>query len=585
MYKVLLRLYNKHCRIFQKNKKGGLHMKKSKYSLLVASGLAASMFLGACSGGSSTNNNSSKDTKSTAGQLADKQVINVLESAEIPTLDSVMNQDVLGSEILSQVTTGLYRLDQTGTKAVPDAAIGMPTYNSDKTVLTIKLKKNLKWSNGDPLTAHDFVFAWQRGMDPKNASPYVPYMMDGKIKNAQDITDGKAPVSSLGIKAIDDYTLEIDLERPLPYIDSLLTFSAFYPQDQKYVEAQGADYAKDASHLVYSGPFTLKNWTGTSADQWTLQKNPDYWNAKNITLTQVNFNVVKDPQAAVNAYAAKQADITPRLASSAIISQYQGSKDLVQYLEPSMWWLKMNESNPALKNLNIRKAIALAIDKNQYVNNVLANGSIPANFEVPKQFAFNGGKDFRADTGTYLKTDKAQAKKLWEQGLKEIGQTSVSFNFVGQDTETAKKEEAFMKDQLEKTLPGLTVNIQSVPFKIRIDDEDKQNYDLLFAGWGPDYADPMTFLDLFLTGGEQNHMSYSDPKYDKLIKDAQTTLAAQPAQRWNALQQAEKILLQDDAALAPLYQRSVNLLVNPKVKGLQHNPYSDYSYEYIKVYK
>lgn len=560
-------------------------MKKSKFSLLVVSTLAASMFLGACSGGSSTNKDTSKNTKSTTAQLADKQVINVLETAEIPTLDSVMNQDVLGSEILSQVTSGLYRLDQTGTKAIPDDADGMPTFNSDKSVLTIKLKKNVKWSNGDPVTAHDYVYAWQRGIDPKTASPYVPYMMTDKIKNATEISEGKAPVSSLGVKAIDDYTLEIDLVRPLPYIDSLLTFSAFYPQNQKYVESQGADYAKDAAHLLYSGPFKLTKWDGTSADQWTLAKNADFWNAKNVTLQQVNFNVVKDPQAAVNAYEAKQADITGRLASSAIISQYQGSKDLVQFLEPSMWWLKMNENNPVLKNVNIRKAIALAVDKKQYVNNVLANGSIEANFIVPKQFAFNSGKDFRTGTGSYLKTNKTQAKKLWEKGLKEVGQTSITFTMVGQDTETAKKEDAFIKDQLEKTLPGLTVTIQSVPFKIRIDREDKQDYDLLHAGWGPDYADPMTFMDLFLTGGGQNHMSYSDPKYDKLIKDAQTTLAAKPDERWKALQQAEKILLEDDAALAPLYQRSVNLLVNPKVKGLQHNPYSDYSFEYIKVYK
>ena len=271
-------------------------MKKSKFSLLVVSTLAASMFLGACSGGSSTNKDTSKDNKSTAGQLADKQEINVLETAEIPTLDSVMNQDVLGSEILAQTTAGLYRLDQTGTKAIPDDAAGAPKFNADKTVLTISLKKNVKWSNGDPVTAKDYVFAWQRAIDPKTASPYGPYMMTDKIKNATAISEGKAPVSSLGVKAIDDYTLEITLERPLPYIDSLLTFTAFYPQNQKYVESQGADYAKDAAHLLYSGPFTLTKWDGTSSDQWVLEKNKDYWNAKNVTLQKASFNVVKDPQ-------------------------------------------------------------------------------------------------------------------------------------------------------------------------------------------------------------------------------------------------------------------------------------------------
>ncbi|MGZ4161163.1 MAG: peptide ABC transporter substrate-binding protein [Neobacillus sp.] len=563
-------------------------MKKSKLSLLLVLSLVLSMFLAACSGGGSKNQGT--DTGKTNGkdsgtaQLADKQEINVLETAEIPNMDSVMNEDVLGSEIVSQVNAGLYRLDQ-NQKVIPDVADGMPQFNADKTVLTIKLKKNVKWSNGDPVTSHDFVYAWQRAIDPKTAAPYGPYFMQDKIKNATEIVNGKAKAQDLGIKALDDYTLEIDLVRPLPYIESYLTFTLFYPQNQKYVQAQGANYAKDAAHLLYNGPFKMTKWDGTQADQWTLEKNADYWNAKDVTLNKINFNVVKDPQAAVNAFTTGQADITGRLASSAVISQYQGSKELLRFLEPSMWWLKMNENNPVLKNVNIRKAIALAVDRKSYVNNVLANGSVEANYLVPKEFTYNNGKDFRDGAGTYLKTDKEQAKKLWEQGLKEVGKTDVTFTFVGQDTETAKKEEAFIKDQLEKTLPGLSVNIQSVPFKIRIDREDKQDYDIIFSGWGPDYADPMTFMDLFLTGGGQNHMSFSDPKYDKLIKDAQTTLAAKPDERWKALQDAEKILLEDDAAFAPLYQRAVNILVNPKIKGLQHNPYSDYSFVWVKVYK
>ncbi|MCM3725669.1 peptide ABC transporter substrate-binding protein [Neobacillus cucumis] len=561
-------------------------MKKSKLSLLLVLSLVLSMFLAACSGGDKkdTSSSNSKNTGDSE-QLADSQEINVLESAEIPNMDSVMNEDVLGSEMVTQVTAGLYRLDQTGTKVIPDVADGEPQFNADKTVLTIKLKNNVKWSNGDPVTANDFVYSWRRAIDPKVASPYGPYFMMDKIKNATEIVNGKAKVEDLGVKAVDDYTLEVTLVRPLPYIESFLTFSLFYPQNQKYVESQGANYAKDADHLLYSGPFKMTKWDGPQATEWVMEKNADYWDAKNVTLTKINFNVSKDPQASVNAFSAGEADITPKLAQAAIISQYEGAEELVRYLEPSMWWLKMNEKNPALKNVNIRKAIALAIDKESLVKDVLANGSVAANYLVPKEFAFNNGKDFRDGAGSYLKTDKDEAKKLWEQGLKETGLKDVTFTFVGQDTETAKKEDAFIKDQLEKTLPGMKVNIQSVPFKIRIDREDKQDYDILHAGWGPDYADPMTFMDLFLTGGGQNHMSYGNPKYDKLIRDAQGPLAAKADERWKALQDAEKILLEDDAAFAPLYQRAVNLLVNPKVKGLQHNAYSDFSFQWVKVYK
>lgn len=543
------------------------------------------MFLAACSGSKTNSNGESKKNNASKDQLAAKQELNVLESAEIPTMDTVMNEDILGGTMQNAVNEGLYRLDP-NQKVIPAVADGMPKYNADKTVLTIKLKKDVKWSNGDPVTANDFVYSWQRAIDPKTASPYGPYFMEDKIKNATEITENKAKPADLGIKAIDSNTLEITLVRPLPYIESYLSFQLFYPQNQKFVEQQGKDYAKDANHLLYNGPFKMTKWDGPQATEWVLEKNDTYWDAKNVTLTKINFNVSKDPQASANAFQAGEADVTPKLAQPAIISQYQGSKELVRYLEPSLWWIKMNEKNPALKNVNIRKAIALSVDKKALVDNVLANGSIAADFLVPKEFTSLNGKDFRDGAGSYLKTNKEEAQKLWKQGLKEIGKTELTFTYVGQDTDTAKKTDAFVKDQLEKNLPGLKLNIESVPFKIRIAREDKQDYDLLFAGWGPDYADPMTFMDLWLTGGQQNHMDYGDSKYDALIKSAQSDLAAKPDKRWKALQDAEKILLEDDAAFAPIYQRASNLLVNPKVKGLAHHAFgTDFSYQWIKITK
>ncbi len=546
------------------------------------------MFLAACSGGDKeeTGKNEGKNNAGSEEQLADKQELNVLESAEIPTMDSVMGQDTLSFTTLNAVNEGLYRLDA-DQKVIPGVADGMPTYNDDKSVLTIKLKQDLKWSNGEPITAKDFVFAWQRAIDPKVAAPYGAYFMEGKIKNASEIVAGTAKLEDLGIVAKDDYTLEITLVRALPYIESYLTFPLFYPQNQKYFEEQGADYAKDAAHLLYNGPFKMTKWDGPTGTEWVLEKNADYWNAKETTLEKINFNVSKDPQASANAYTAGEADITPKLAQAAILSQFEGADDLLRYQEPSIWWLKMNEKNPALKNVNIRKAIALSVDKKALVDDVLANGSIAADFLVPKGFSFDtNNKDFRDTAGTYLSTDKEEAKKLWEQGLKETGLKEVSFTYVGQDTETSKVTDAFIKDQLEKNLPGLKITIEAVPFKIRIAREDAEDYDLLMGGWGPDYADPMTYMDLWVTGGGQNHMSYGNPEFDKLIKSANEELVATPDDRWKALQDAEKILLEDDAAIAPLYQRSVNILINPKVKGFAHHAFGpDYSYQWIKITK
>jgi oligopeptide transport system substrate-binding protein len=563
-------------------------VKKSKLSLLLVLSLVLSMFLAACTGGGDKNEGTDKNEgKNDAGseQLADEQVLNVLESAEIPSMDSVMSQDVLSFTMLNATNEGLYRLDA-DQKVIPGVAEAAPTYNDDKTVITIKLRQDTKWSNGDPVTAHDFVFAWQRAIDPKVAAPYGAYFMEGKIKNASEIVAGKAKLEDLGIKAVDDYTLEITLVRALPYIESYLTFPLFYPQNKKFVEAEGDKYASDASHILFNGPFKMTKWDGPTGTEWVLEKNADYVNAKDVTLEKINFNVSKDPQASANAFTAGEADITPKLAQAAILSQFEGDPALLRYQEPSIWWLKLNEKNPALKNVNIRKAIALSVDKKALTEDVLANGSIAADFLVPKGFSFLDGKDFRDTAGTYLSTNKEEAKKLWEQGLKETGLKEVSFTYVGQDTETSKVTDAFIKDQLEKNLPGLKITIEAVPFKIRIAREDAEDYDLLMGGWGPDYADPMTYMDLWVTDGGQNHMSYSNPEFDKLIKSASEELVAKPQERWKALQDAEKILLENDAAIAPLYQRSVNLLINPNVKGFAHHAFGpDYSYQWIKITK
>ncbi|AIM17430.1 peptide ABC transporter substrate-binding protein [Neobacillus sp.] len=556
-------------------------MKKSKLSLLLVLSLVLSMFLAACGGNKQEGTEKKEGSEETKEKLAAEQVLNVLESSEIPAMDSVLAEDTIGFTMIAATMEGLYRLDPEQ-KVIPGVADGMPEYNEDKTVLTIKLKKDVKWADGSPVTAHDFVYAWQRAINPDTASPYGPYFMEGKIKNASAIVKGEAKVEDLGIKALDDHTLEITLERPIPYIESYLTFPLFYPQNQKFVEAQGGNYAKTAANLLSNGPFKMTKWDGPTATEWVLEKNENYWNAKEVTLTKINFNVSKDPQASANAFTAGEADITPKLAQAAILSQYEGDPALLRYQEPSIFWIKMNQKNPALKNENIRRAIALSVDKQALVDDVLANGSIPANFVVPKGFTFFENKDFREDAGEYLKPNKEEAKKLWEKGLQELGVKEITLTYVGQDTETAKLTDAFVKDQLEKNLPGLKLNIEAVPFKIRIDRENNKDYDLLFGGWGPDYADPMTFMDLWLTGGSHNNMEYSNPEFDKMIKSANEDTDL--AKRWKTLQDAEKLLLEEDVALAPMYQRSVNLLINPKVKGFAHHAFGpDYSYQWIKI--
>ncbi|MBQ4815820.1 peptide ABC transporter substrate-binding protein [Bacillus pumilus] len=550
-------------------------MKKSKFSLLLVFLLVLTIFVSACSGKqSSDKGTASKDSK---------QEATILESQEMPAMDTIQASDTISFTTMNNVFEGLYRFNDKE-ELVPGMADGEPVANKDKTVYNIKLK-DAKWSNGDPVKAQDFVYAWQRALDPEQKSEYGPYMMVGKIKNADKVYNKKAKPDELGIKAVSDKELQITLEKPIPYFQSLLSFPTFYPVNEKFVKEQGDKYAKTAKNLVYNGPYELSSWDGPQATTWEYKKNEEYWDKKNVSMTKLTFKVSKDPQAAVNAFEAGEADITPKLSTPAIISQYEGDKRMKRLLEPTVFWLKMNQGNKSLKNENVRRAIATAIDKEAFVKDVLQNGSVAANYQIPKDFVHDeNGKDFRDGMPKYLETNKDEAKKLFEKGLKELGTSKVTLNYLGDDSETAKTIGAFIKDQLEKTLPGLDINIQSVPFATRIDRDKKEDYDLQMAGWGPDYLDPITFSDLFITGGGNNHMGYSNKKYDQLLKDASGKLAAKPEERWKALQEAEKVLLQDDAGLSPIYQRATNYLISNKVKGFViHKVGPEFSYKWMKI--
>ncbi|MGG4488784.1 peptide ABC transporter substrate-binding protein [Metabacillus idriensis] len=561
-------------------------MKKSKFSLLLVLSLVLSVFLTACYGGgnsgSSDGGDKEKDSKEETNVA---QELKVLESSEIPSMDSVLATDTISLTQLNNTNEGLYRIDE-NQEPVPAMAEGEPEANEDGTEYTIKLKEDAKWSNGEPVTANDFVFAWQRALNPDTGSEYGPYMMMGKIKNAEALFNGEVKPEELGVKAQDEKTLVVTLDKPIAFFKSLMAFPTFYPQNQKFVEEQAANFGKKSENLVFNGPFTIQGWEGPADTEWTLEKNAEYWDAKNVSLEKITFNVSKDPQAAANAFEAGEADVTPKLSTPAVIAQYESDDRLLRWLEPTIFWLKLNQKNEALANVNIRKAIAMAFNKEDLTNEILNNGSIPANYAVPKEFVTNPdtGEDFREANGDLLTYNVEEAKKLWAKGLEEIGQKEVKLVYLGGDTETSKTIDSYMKDQLQNNLEGLTIDVQSVPFSVRLDRDKTMDYDIQAAGWGPDYLDPISFSDLWITDGGNNKMAYSNEKYDKLLKDAQTTLANDPAKRFEALQQAEKVVLEEDAGIAPIYQRASNLLINKKVEGFTYHLVGpEYSYKWIKI--
>ncbi|MGA9224893.1 MAG: peptide ABC transporter substrate-binding protein [Mesobacillus sp.] len=563
-------------------------MKKSKFSLLLVLTLVFSLFLSACSGGKDAGKDEPKeDDSATPAETSDlPQELRMLDSSEIPTMDTVLAEGSTSFTYINNVGEGLYRLGQDH-KPVPALADGEPKISDDKTVYTFTLRDS-KWSNGEPVTAQDFVYAWQRAIDPKTASPYGPYMMGGKIKGAAEITElgaAKKPydLNTLGVKALDDKTLEVTLDKPVVYWADLFAFPTFYPQNQKFVEEKGEAFASNAENLLYNGPFKMTKWEGTDATEWVLEKNENYYNADQVKLEKITVNVVKDSNSAVNAFEAGETDMTGLL-SSDIVPQYEGDDRMLSWMEPTVFWIKMNQKNKALANVNIRKALAQGFNKEDLAASILNNGSVAANYFVPKDFVSLNGEDFREKNGDIVTFNAEEAKKAWEAGLKELGVDKLELRYLGGDTESAKKTDAYIKNQLETNLPGLTINLESVPFGVRLERDNAMDYDLQFAGWGPDYGNALSFTDLWITDGGSNRMAYSNPKYDQLIKDAQGKLATDEKAQWEAQQEAERIMLGEDFGLAPVYQRAANILLNPNVKGLAiYNYGPDYSFQWITI--
>lgn len=561
-------------------------MKKNKFFWLLSLMLVLSVFLAACGDDKDKDATPTKDDEDAgeAPAVEEAQVLNLIMGAEIPSMDSALAADSVGFDLLNNVAEGLYRLNQENV-AVPAIAAEEPTVSEDGLVYTFKIR-DAKWSNGSPVTAGDFEFAWKRAMNPATASEYGPYMMAGVIKNATAISEGKADFTELGVKAVDPTTLEVTLEKQVPYFLSLMSFGTFLPQNEAFVTEQGAAYATNSDTLISNGPFTLKAWDGTGLS-WQLVKNDQYWDAESVKLTEINYDVVKETATAVNLYTTGEKDRAGLSGEYAM--QYANDPDLFKEMETTLFYFKFNQLRngkaTALANVNIREAISKAYNKEDLVNVVLANGSVPANYLVPTEFAFDeNAADFRDINGDMSVFNVEEAKAAWAKGLSELGVTELTLEILGGDSDLAKKQDEYFKAQLEGNLEGLTITLKQVPFNVRLELDDTQDYDIESAGWGPDFQDPYTFINLFLTDGGNNHMGYSNAKYDELVNAAAGELAMDPAARWAAMAEAEKILLEEDFAIAPTYQRGTMSLVKPYVKGIvSHSFGGDYSYKWAYI--
>lgn len=491
--------------------------------------------------------------------------LNVHIDVEVASMDPQIATDGTSFEVIADTTDGLYELDADG-NPVPALAESVDK-SADGLTLTYHLR-DAKWSNGTPVTAKDFVFAWRRAVNPETASEYAFIVGIAGIKNADAVSSGEKPLEELGVTAVDDKTLKVELDVPVPFFESLMAFPTFYPVNEEFFTKCGDQYASTPDTLLSNGPFKITAYE-PAATTITLEKNPDYWDAGKVKLDGINYQVIKDSQQAMLAY--QNGDLDLVTLSGEQVEQFQADPEFKNIMAGYLWYMSPNTKVAGLENLNLRKALSLCFDKEAVCTNILKDGSIPAYFAVPTLLATGpDGKDYREDAGSnYFKTDKAEALKYWEEAKKELGVESLTYTMIVEDTESAINVAQFLQSEIQSTLPGITINLEQMPKKNRVERMQDGDFELGLTRWGPDYADPMTYLDMWITDSPNNYGFWSDEEYDSIIQSAKKgELALDPSARWKALIGAEKIVC-DNAVIFPVYQKGNAVMQKAGVDGVE----------------
>ncbi|GEO66595.1 peptide ABC transporter substrate-binding protein [Levilactobacillus spicheri] len=514
-----------------------------------------------------------------------KQDLNLPATAALDTIDLAK---ATGYGQTGNVFESFYRLGKDG-KVAPGLADSAKV-SADQKTWTFHIRDNAKWSNGDSITAQDFVYSWRRTLTPATKSTYT-YLFSG-IKGADKIIAGKADPDTIGIHAKNRRTVVIQLDKPMAYFKILMAYPLFAPQNQKVVDKYGKKYATKSQYMVYSGPFKIQGWKGTG-NTWSFVKNNQYWDHKVVKLQKINYQVVANPQTGLGLYQNKKLDFAQL--SNEQVKNYKNNAAFKEYPYSIMIHLKYNfkdtdaTKRKQLSNQNLRQAIALSLNRAELTKKVLGDGSVTPTGFVTSGLAKNPktGKDFATEqavknTTTY---NPQLAKQKWAAAQKQLGTKTVTLSILaGNDDPMASTVTQYLKGQLEKTLPGFKLNIQNVPAQVAQQRSQNGDFDIYLSHWGADFNDPISFMQIPVSSNSLNYGKWSNKTYDNLIQRAQNQDAANPERRWEDMVQAAK-LINKTQSFTPLYQADYAYLQRTNVKGIIHNTAGtqwSYKYAYIK---
>ncbi len=538
----------------------------NKIGLVAITSLAV---LSAC-GNDEKGNGNSENT----GQ--EQQILQLAAESEMDTMDTTIS--TTNFTPMNNVFEGLVTYDLEG-NLVPGNAANMPEVSEDGVTYTFTLRDDANWSNGTTVTADDFVFAWKRMVNPENGSGYA-YLFSGIVKNAEAIMNGEAEVDTLGVEALDDKTLKVTLEKPVPYFLNVLTIPCYFPQNEAFVTEQGENYGLNAENAIYNGPFTLADWDSASGDSWKYVKNDEYWDKDTVQLEEINTQVVKEVGTGLNLYESGELDSIDL--SGDFVAQYTENPDFKTNDKAWIYYIEVNHEVPELANENIRKALTFAIDRQGFTDNVLLNGSHPIFGHVPNGLAKNPetGADFREDAGDVVQYDVNTAQTAWQAGLKELGVDTVTLELTTSDSEDSKKLAEFLQSELQNNLPGLTIDIRQMPDNSRLDNIKSGNYQIATSYWLADFADPINFVERFDTDINRGNYSFED--IDALI-DQSNQQYDDALARWNTLIEIEKVALGEHYVDVPIYQTAEAYLEKPFVKDIYRPVFGSRSFKYASI--
>lgn len=517
-----------------------------------------------CGGGASS-------TSFSGTHEADTVTLNI--TAEPMDLNPMRICDGISQSVLAHCMSGFTRLDPQDAP-VADLAESWEI-NEDNTIYTMKLRKDATWSNGEPVTMNDFYYSWVTQMTPETGSVFASYLYNN-IKNGEAFYNGEVDASALGLKVVDDTTMTIEWSHPMPEANGLFYLAQpFYlPINQKAYESIGdQQYAKDGDMMLTNGAYIISEWIHD--DHITMEKSESYYDAAAINVPVVKLAMIGDSNASLNAFMTGEVDLT-NLYNEQIAQVKEKDENAIQsYVDGGSWYLNFNTKDENLSNINLRKALAYAIDTQSLLDNVINDGSVAANGLVPDVVAGVGGTSYAQARGSLFAMDQAAAVGYLEQALQELGKTKEELNleFWGSDTAYNQNQAAYLQQQWKEHL-GLDVQIKAMPVKALQEAQYGGEYSFLVDGWGPTENDAITFLENYETGNLNNSGMYSNEAYDNLI--AQSKEEKDAVKRQDLLIEAEKILI-GDMAVGPMYFTCSTYAVSDKLVGVVRTPFQQFN--------